>query len=280
MSWMATATVAGSVISGYGANKASKRNAAAQEAAAQLQYQQSLPWTTTGMFGGATFDEDGRTAELTLSPELQTHYDRLFGRAGTTAAQVESMMGDPSAMQQQLYQQQKALFAPQQEQERLDLENRLRAQGMLGATGGQQRMGTLLEAQQKQDLARQVQSMDQAQKMIDLYRAREAGDISGALQFGELPLKYAQLGRGIGSGLSGAAQYGAGLRSNAAMNVADTQSAFWGQLGKDIGGRDWGGLFGGGSTTSMSPTTGYGGYGFGSDFNTGSWVSDMGNITF
>jgi len=271
MTWGAAATIGSAVIGGYASNRAAKKGAAAQERAAELQYQQSLPWSTTGLFGGATFDEGDRTAEMTLSPELQAHYDRLMGRAGTTAGEVESMMGDPFAMQQKLYQQQKGLFAPQQEEERLALENRLRAQGMLGATGGQQRMGSLLEAQQQQDLARQVQSMDQAQKMIDLYRGREAGDISQALTLGELPLAYANLGRGIGTGMSPAAQYGAKLRSQGALNVADTQSAFWSQLGKDVGSRDWGGLFsgGGGADQTTIPSVGRSTW----DDDTGMYVS-------
>ena len=263
MPWIAAAMVGSSLISGYGSNKAAKKTASAQRDAAQLQYQQSLPWSTTGLFGGATFDEGGRTAEMTLSPELQAHYDRLMGRAGTTAGEVESMMGDPFAMQQKLYQQQKGLFAPQQEEERLALENRLRAQGMLGATGGQQRMGSLLEAQQQQDLARQVQSMDQAQKMIDLYRGREAGDISQALTLGELPLAYANLGRGIGTGMSPAAQYGGQLRSQAAAGLGGSQAAFWDQLGGKVGGmfQNQGTPVGGGAYWNPTPSTLFGGEG-------------------
>lgn len=278
--WNIVAPIVGSLISSRGAKKAADRSASTQEAAAQLQYQQSLPWSTTGMFGGATFDEEGRTAELTLSPELQAQADRLFGRAGVTAEQVEGMMGDPFAMQQELYRQQKELFAPQQERERLNLEARLAEQGTLFATGGIEKMRALQEAQQQQDLARQVQSLGQVQDLIDRYRGREAEDISQALTLGELPLSYAELGRGIGSNLSRSAQYGAGLRSGAAKNISDTQSAFWGQLGKSIGGMEWGGsggLFGG---TSMSPTTGYGGYGMGSSFDTAGWLSDMNDVTF
>ena len=252
------AMLGGSIISGLGARSAAKRNAAAQDRAAQLAYEQSLPWSTSGMFGSATFDEDGRTAEMTLSPELQAHYDRLFGRAGATAEQVEAMSGDPFAMQQKLYEQQKGLFAPQQERERLAMENRLRAQGMLGATGGQMRMGTLLESQQMQDLARQVQSMEQAQQLIDDYRDREAGDISDALNLGELPLAYANLGRGIGTGTSPAATYGAGLRSGAAKTSAGATANFWGQLGQSVARNDWGGLFGkdvGTGTWDATPQT-------------------------
>ncbi len=267
MSGVATAIVAGSVISGAGARSAGKRAARSSDRAADLAYQQSLPWDISGMFGGATFDEGGRTSTLTLTPELKEHYDRLFGRADVSAEQVEALAGDPFEVQQKLYEQQKGLFAPQQQQEQLAMENRLRAQGMLGGTGGQMRMGKVLEAQQQQDLARQVQSLDQAQGLIDLYRAREAGDISQALTLGELPLRYAELGRGIGSGMSSAAQYGAGLRSTAATSLAGSQAAFWDQLGSKISNYNWGGggvpqsntTIGGGYS---APATTYGSGGF------------------
>jgi len=272
MPWIAAAAAVGSsLISGYGSNKAADKTAGAQRDAAQLQYQQSLPWSTTGLFGGATFDEDDRTAQLTLSPELQAEYERLYGRAGATAEEVAALAGDPFTAQKKLYEQQKSLFAPQQEKERLAMESRLLSQGRLGTTGGAGQFGEVIERQQMQDLARQVQSMDQAQGLIDTLRAREAGDISQALTLGELPLAYANLGRGIGTGMSPAAQYGAKLRSQGALNVADTQSAFWSQLGKDVGSRDWGGLFsgGGGADQTTIPSVGRSTW----DDDTGMYVS-------
>jgi len=237
MPWITAAAMVGSsLISGYGSNKAADKTASAQRDAAQLQYQQSLPWSTTGLFGGATFDEGGRTAELALSPELKAEYERLYGRAGATAEEVAALAGDPFTAQKKLYEQQKSLFAPQQEKERLAMESRLLSQGRLGTTGGAGQFGEVIERQQMQDLARQVQSMDQAQGLIDTLRAREAGDISQALTLGELPLAYANLGRGIGTGMSPAAQYGGQLRSQAAAGLGGSQAAFWDQLGGKIGG--------------------------------------------
>ena len=264
MPWITAAAMVGSsLISGYGSNKAAKKTASAQRDAAQLQYQQSLPWSTTGLFGGATFDEGGRTAELALSPELKAEYERLYGRAGATAEEVAALAGDPFTAQKKLYEQQKSLFAPQQEKERLAMESRLLSQGRLGTTGGAGQFGEVIERQQMQDLARQVQSMDQAQGLIDTLRAREAGDISQALTLGELPLRYAELGRGIGSGLSSAAQYGGQLRSQAAAGLGGSQAAFWDQLGGKVGGmfQNQGTPVGGGSYWNPTPSTLFGGEG-------------------
>jgi hypothetical protein len=247
---MAWGAVAGAVIGGVMANKSAKKSAAAQDRAADLAYQQSLPWDVSGMFGSATFDEDGRAADIQLDPEMKALYDRLYGRAGGYAEQVEAMGKDPLAMQQKFYEEQKAIAAPGEEKDRLALENRLLAQGMLGSTGGASRMGELQTAQGMKDLVRRADAMSQSQQMLDLYRTRETGDIKQALGIGALPYDYATLGRGIGGGMSSAATYGAGLRSEGAKGIGATNSSMWGGIGRGVAGADWGNIFG------SSPSTG------------------------
>jgi len=255
--WEIAAPIVGGLIGASGAKSAAKTSAAASDRAAQLAYEQSLPWGMAGLFGSATFDEDGKLGQVTLAPELQEHYDRLLARGVATGETLAGFAGDPFELQQQIYEQQRELFAPQQEEERLALENRLLAQGMLGATGGQQRMGALLESQQMQDLARQGQALTQAQQLVDLYRGREAEDIGLATELGKLPLDYASIGRGIGGGLSNVAGIGAGIRSTAAAGLGGAQAAFWDQIGQGVttGLQNIGGLFGssGGTFTSTAP---------------------------
>jgi hypothetical protein len=241
---MAWGLVAGAVIGGVASNRAAKKSAASQDRAADLAYEQSLPWDVSGMFGSATFDEEGRAANIQLDPEMQKLYDRLFGRAGGYAEQVEAMGKDPLAMQQKFYEEQKALAEPGEQQDRLALENRLLSQGMLGSTGGSGRMGELQTAQSMKDLVRRSDAMSQSQQLLDLYRTRETGDIKQALGIGALPYDYASLGRGIGGGMSGAATYGAGLRSQGAMGIGATTASGWGGLGRAVGKADWGNMFG------------------------------------
>jgi hypothetical protein len=258
--------IAGAVVGGVMANKAAKKSAASQDRAADLAYEQSLPWDVKGMFGSATFDEEGRAADIQLDPEMQKLYDRLYGRAGGYAEQIEAMGKDPLAMEQKFYEQQKAIAAPGEEKERLALESRLLAQGMLGSTGGAGRTQTLLEAQGMKDLVRRSDAMSQSQQLHDLYRTRETGDIKQALNIGALPYDYAALGRGIGSGLSSAATYGAGLRSEGALGIGATNASMWGGVGRSIGKADWGSVFGSNPSTSSlqqagmntSPTGGIG----------------------
>jgi hypothetical protein len=258
--------VAGAVVGGVMANKAAKKSAASQDRAADLAYEQSLPWDVKGMFGSATFDEEGRAADIQLDPEMQKLYDRLYGRAGGYAEQIEAMGKDPLAMEKKFYEQQKAIAAPGEEKERLALESRLLAQGMLGSTGGAGRTQTLLEAQQMKDLVRRSDAMSQSQQLHDLYRTRETGDIKQALNIGALPYDYATLGRGIGGGMSSAATYGAGLRSEGALGIGATNASMWGGVGRGIGKADWGSVFGSSPSTSSlqqagmnrSPTGGIG----------------------
>ena len=226
-------SVIGSVISARGAKKAAQAQASAAERNAQLAYEQSLPWDIKGILGGATFDEEGKLGELTLSPELQKLYEERLARTSGISAGIGAF--DPAAYQQQFYEEQRALAAPGEERERLALENRLRRQGLLTATAGASQARGLEEALQMKDLARRAEARGAAQQEQTFLRGLESQDLGTALQLGALPMDYATLGRGIGAGLSSVAQSGATMRNQAAQNVADTQAAFWSKLGGTIG---------------------------------------------
>ena len=249
------APIVGGMIGASGAKSAAATTADAQRQAAQLAYEQSLPWGISGMFGTAAFDEGAKTGTVTLDPQFQAVSQRLLDRAGVSGAEAEALMGSPLEAQKYLYEQQRALFEPQREEQRLALENRLLAQGMLGATGGQKRIAAQEEAFAMEDLARQAQAMTQAQQMIDLYRGREAEEIGLATELGKLPLEYAALGRGIGTGLSNVAGIGAGIRSSAAEGLGGAQAAFWDKLGQGVasGMKKIGGLYNTASTYNTDP---------------------------
>jgi len=233
LGWM---DLAGAALGYYGSRKASKDQSAAAREAAERGYEQSLPWSTTGMFGTAQFDPKTRQAVSLLSPEMKAQYDQMMARAAATGEEVEQFSSDPYEMQKQLAEQQKALFAPAERQDVLGLESRLGAQGRLGTRGGAGEMQGMLQAQKQKELAREVQSFDQAQNYLTNLRARQQGDIGTAVTLGALPESYLNIGRGIGTGMSGAATAGASLMNTAAQNRADTTSAFWTQLGQTVSG--------------------------------------------
>jgi hypothetical protein len=251
MSWAAVATIGGSVITGLGASSAASKNRDAQMYAADKAYEQSLPWNTSGMFGTATFDPDTRESSMELSPEMQALYDRLYGRADATSAELKAM-GTGEDAQRKFYNEQRSLFAPGDARKRLGVENRLRSQGRLATTGGAQSMGEFDYSQQMSDYNRQVDAYDRAQSQIGLLRDREASDLTQAMKVGALPFDYATLGRGIGSGMSGAAQFGQGLMSDAGIADLGASSNFWAGLGKNVQDTDWSGMFGSGNGVDLN----------------------------
>jgi hypothetical protein len=231
--------IGGGVISGMGAKSAAKTQAAAQDRAAQLAYEQSLPWSVTGAGGGATFDEEGRAGEVTLSPELQEIYGGLLTRRGTWAPMVQDLMTDPEAAQQRFYQQQRAILEPERERQRLATENRLLSMGLMGQGsaaygGGNPMMMSLLKAQEESDRALNWEALAKSQGLIDTYLGRESADLASATGLLDIPLQYANLGRGIGGSLSQAAAVGAGLRSQGAQAIGSAQAGMFGGIGSGI----------------------------------------------
>ena len=87
------------------------------------------PFTVTGGFGSITGGPDGTT--YNLSPTQQAMADRLFsGATGFfTAAQQ-----DPAAREQAVYNRMLAAMAPDEQRQRLDIEERMLAQGRGGVT--------------------------------------------------------------------------------------------------------------------------------------------------
>jgi len=285
MSWWDTAVdIGGSVIDWYGDNKdwvdpavnlgvgyyagekaedIAQQSSAEQRQAAQLAYERSLPWSTGGLFGAAAFDPKTRTAIQTLSPELRAQYDAYLKQAPTHAQYIPEaradfekqrgyaaeLEGDVYGAGKKFYEMQKALYAPQQEKDRLTQEARLLAQGRLGSTGGAGEQEALRKAQGQVDLQAQYAGLDKAQQQIgmfrdrskegqaleDVYRGRQASDLAMVQSLGQLPSGYSQAGQQIGQGMSPIAATAAGMQKVASQGMADTSAAKWGGLATGIG---------------------------------------------
>lgn len=221
---------------GYMASKAAKDSAGAEREAAQLAWERSQPWNVGGVFGAATFDPETRTALHTLSPEMQAELDATLASSAAQRDQIAALGADPVSMGKTFYEQQKALYAPEQEQQRLALENRLMGQGMLGSSGGRARQEALLTAQAQQDAAAQMAGYDKAQAMLDKYRARRSSDLALAQTIGNIGSGYMQSGMGIGSDLSNIAQTAASMEQSAAQGISDATAGMWGGAAKAFAG--------------------------------------------
>ena len=243
----------GGQIGGAIGGRLDKKKAAsgAQQAAnteADLAYQRSLPIGVGGMFGDVSYDEGTRQMSITADPRLQAEYDVALQDPARQRAFRQQLEADPFAAGQRFYEMQKAIYAPEQERQRLELEERLLAQGMLGSTGGAERQRALLEAQQMQDLQAQYGGLEQAQSLIDLYRGRELEGIGKFETIGALPFKYGELSRGISSDIGSAAETAAKIKSKAAGALGQTKSNLAGVyagIGEDlVDDMDFRGMFG------------------------------------
>jgi len=271
--------VAGAAIGGIAsglaaesAEDAANAAAAAQERAAEKAWSRSLPWDVTGEFGTATFtyEEDPETGHmvkrditLDLSEELKKEYDYKVGGPERQRAFIEDYQTAPDKAAQAYYDRYKQAIAPEQQQQRLGLENRLLGQGMLGSTGGASQMQALTQAQLMRDYQARMGADSQVQGLIDTYRARGAQDLAGASALGDLPYKYASLGGNQGAQLSSAAQDVAGMMTQAANTRAQAQintANTWGGAVSGLAGAIGSGYAGG----FGSGTSGWGSLGGGS----------------
>ena len=263
----AVASVGTSLLGQRSARKSQAAASAAQAEQAELAYKRSLPWDVKGDFGEAIFDEGGRTLGMKLSAPWQSEYDVAMEGAKKQRGYISGFEGDPMAAGKTFYDMQKAIYAPEQEKDRLSLESRLLAQGMLGSTGGAGRMEALRKAQAMQDLEAQYAGLDKAQGYIDTYRGRAASDLGMAETIGQLPQKYAETGRGIGTGMSSIAGTSANLSSAAAQARGQSQANLYGQYAGMFSN-----LAGGGSGSGAFGDLGsLGNFNTASTFNTNPW---------
>ena len=188
----------GGALDGKGAVKGAQGMQGDVRAMSEAQYQRALPWDASGEFGSIKYDRSGKAVSSELSKPWQSQLDRLLGRATTTGEQISKYSADPMVAQQQLYEQQQALFRPQQERDILSLEARLQAQGKGGSTGGAGEMRALREAQYMKDLAREYGAFDRSMDMGTTMRKWEESDIGQATDIGKLPQDYLQMAKSGG----------------------------------------------------------------------------------
>jgi len=211
----AGAGILGGAITGSAAGKLDKK----LKGIGDELYKRSKPWDVEGAFGGVEFDQDNQVSKLGLSEDWQSQYEQQLADADAQKAYIAGMEADPMAAGQKFYEMQKALYAPEQESQRLAMENRLLGQGMLGSTGGAGQTQALLEAQRQQDLQAQYAGLDKAQSMIDTYRGRQTQGLGQAQQIGSLPMDYATLGLGLGQAMTEPASRAAELQAYGAKGM-------------------------------------------------------------
>lgn len=158
------------------------------------------PYGLTTPVGSVSWDQAAKTGRAEMSPGMAALADRLMARS---EAQAEAISGfDPATQAQEYYQQ---YIAPDllrsQERARLASENRLRAQGMLGSTGGAAHMRGLGESQAAARRAGQAQAFQQSQTLLDQMRQRELADVAQSIALMEAPAALFGPGSSVGGNL-------------------------------------------------------------------------------
>jgi len=184
------------------------------------------PWDVSGPLGSATF-EDG-TATTTFSPEMQNQLTSLFSQASSYGDALSAY--DPNIAYQQIYEQKKELYAPEQERARLAMENRLNAQGMLFSTGGAGKTQSLLESQDRRDMAERVESWQQAREYQEYLQMGQTKALSNIFNIGSSVSSLFGTGAGLGAEESLAA-YRGGEAVLGAKTMGDTGGFQWSKLG-------------------------------------------------
>ena len=194
--------------------------AIAQQAREGTQFK---PYTVTSTLGGVSTTPEGGFG-IQLSPEQQALQQQLQGQAAGLFGQVGL---DPAAQQQSIYEQIRATQMPEEERQRLALEERMLSQGRMGissaAYGGsspellaqetarQEAMGRASLGARQQALAEQQQALEGATGLMGASYQPQQQALS-MLSASQIPAGFADIARRSGTQFGTQAELG-GLES-------------------------------------------------------------------
>lgn len=204
------------------------RTGAEELAARQLEMSQFKPFTVTTAtgagFGSMMTPEGTLQTTMTLSPEEQALQQQLLSGAGGFFGQA---MQPRAEREQEIFQRMRTAMSPEEQRQRLALEQRLAAQGRLGtqtaAFGGTPEALTLAKAQEEARNQAMISAMQQAQAE-QMQQAALGQQFLGA---GYVPQQ--QLIAGIQPGVGQqqleqqTRQFGAGMFGEATMSGLEAQ---------------------------------------------------------
>jgi hypothetical protein len=232
------------------------------------QYQKALPWDVSGQFGGIKYDREGKAVSTELSEPWQQQMDRLMGRAGTTADQIDKYSADPVEFGMQLAGKRKDLMRPADERAMLTRESRGLAQGTFGTRGFAGREQAAQEAIHQRNLGYDIQGYQDALRTGTTLRDWEGTEREGAIGIGKLPLSYQDLAQ---SGGISNDPYRSD-KVDAAGNVYGAKQSAYDEFGNVLGGmlgggnsydytKDYGSAAGTAGNPGFGPNTMYSGAG-------------------
>lgn len=188
------------------------------------------PFNIRTGFGSATFDKK-RNATATLNPEYQAMKDKLLGLSGGFLDSIKGF--DPNVATGEALALMRSLAQPEENRQYLNLENRLFSQGRLGAAdagGANPQMRALYEAFGQADTARQLQSIQLGQSLLDANIKRGMGFLSGAQGLDKDLLEMIQTGLYGGKAAAESDKAVADYKMGSAQVSADAITGFFSGL--------------------------------------------------
>ena len=189
-----------------------------------LEQTQFRPFTVTtatgGQFGTQVDPTTGQfTTTLGLSPQEQAMQQQLFGGAGQFFEQAQAPR---TTREQEIFDRIRAVQSPEEQRQRLALEERLAAQGRLGVQtaqfGGAPEQFAMARAQEEAQNMAAMQAMQQAQAE-QMQQAQLGQQYLGASYLPQAQLLAAtQPSQELASQQAALQQYGAGLFGETAMS--------------------------------------------------------------
>jgi len=214
----------GSIFGARQQIKIAEANRKWQEEQNTLAYERSLPWSSYGPAGDVEFDPETKEIMSTLSPEYQDLMSGWLGTAGMSTTELQGMMGDPYAMEQQQFKRFEDLNRSAYAQSRAQGQESALARGMQG-TEGYYDQRAIEDSINQSRLGGQLAAMGTGMNYRQMLGQEALGFGGGAMNIAGMLTTQGDLGRLAGQGAhTGKNMAGVSL---AGTNYADTKSGFW-----------------------------------------------------
>ena len=207
-----------SVLGGIFANRQARKAQDAANQNADFAYNESRPQNYQGMFGGYNTE----TGEY-LNEDMQGRMDNYFNRADQIGEQIGNY--SPEQYAQNMYDMDLQMLNPELQQQSLENESRLLAQGRLGSSGGIGQTQGLMQAQNMTRLGLRRDSYNKSQFQLDAMRRRQQEDMGFGLGLGQIAGGYANQSLNFANQRAGNAFAAANMKSGAALGRAGANAS-------------------------------------------------------
>lgn len=175
------------------------------------------PFGLNTPLGSTSFS--GNTGTATLTPELQSIMDRLFGASSGLFDKAETF--DTQAAIGKRLDLLRQLSAPVEDRQRTELENRLFRQGRLGSTGGGLDQRALFRSQSDADMARQLAAIESGEGLQQRLFGTALKSLGAGLGIGDFSKDLFRIGGQLGGFAAQANQFNADLEAKRQGKIGD-----------------------------------------------------------